>query len=130
MKTLREYLNEDLIPFSGFSLPRNVMPQIKDMSHFLNYLDQLTIYYNQSKQDVNQFKPTQREFDRTKVNRIKKELSKQTKPIIVSEDGYVLDGHHRYFAFKGSDSLINVIEVQLPINKLLKLAIDYTEAYD
>ncbi len=84
---------------------------------------------------VDGYSPTQFEYDEDKVRRIitdweyDQDTIEQTKPIIVSEDNFVLDGHHRYFAAKQSRTAVPVVKVYLPINKLLKLAFEYQEHY-
>jgi len=135
MKTFREFLSEEQIAQSGFGLPRSQMPQVKDLNHFVNYLEQLGISYIESTGDLSAFKPTQAEFNKWKVNNIKMDWRKKpesvstTKSVLVSEDGFVLDGHHRYFAAIQANEDINYIKVDLPINKLFKLVQDYMEAY-
>jgi hypothetical protein len=52
------------------------------------------------------------------------------RPIFVSRDGYVIDGHHRWAAIVGRDaadgrlggSKMNVIQVDAPISRILRIA--------
>lgn len=128
MLDLKTFIKEDLIPFSGFVIGRNQMPQIKYIDHFQNYIDQLGIETKSYTANVYSFRPTQFEYDDKKVAKIINDESFD-KSIIVSADNFVLDGHHRYFAAKLSDKEVPILKIFLPINKLLKLAYDYVEQY-
>ena len=60
------------------------------------------------------------------------------KPIFVSRDGYVVDGHHRWAAtlgadfedgILGNDHLMNVIVLDAPISQILRLANEWTDEF-
>lgn len=53
-----------------------------------------------------------------------------TLPLIISKEGYILDGHHRFAAVMISDPNIKVkvLEVPLGIKELLKLTLAYGDA--
>lgn len=135
MKTVKIHLKEKIIPFSAYSLPRSQMPQIKNIEHFVNYAEHLGIEVETIISTVQNYNPTQFEYDKWKVNNIKMDWRKDpesissTKPILVSNDNFVLDGHHRYFAAAQTDVSIPVVKLYLPINKLLKLALEYKELH-
>lgn len=145
MKTFREFLKEQSFRdfeidkhvniieqnFVGFNVARANMPQLK-VDEFLKFLQKLDIVYNLYTGNVFKFNPTQKDFDQDKVNQIVSTNSDLTKltPILVSEDGFILDGHHRYFASIQTGLPIQYIVIDLPINKLLKLAIQYVEEID
>lgn len=135
MKTFKEFIGEAATSYSAFGLPRSQMPQLKDIEQFKNYLTQLGITYSEDVGSMSLYKPTQVEFDEYKVRNINLEWrrnpdsAQHTKPVILSDDDFVLDGHHRYFAAIRANQPIKYIQVSLPINKLLKLALEYTEAY-
>lgn len=130
MKTLRTFIKErTLVPFNGFVIGRNQMPQIEYIDDFINFVDMQHIDCTKTSGTVGHLNPTQFEYDELKVKRIMDEFveDNKMKPIIVSDDGYVLDGHHRYFAAKELNVAIPYILIRLPINKLLKLAYNYME---
>lgn len=132
MQNVKDYIKEGLVPYSGFVIGRNQMPQIKYMDHFLNYIDHLGIPYSKRSASPGSFKPTQFDYDEAKIDRIRNDIqsgTSQDKPIVVSEDMFVVDGHHRYFAYKLENKDINYIYVDLSLNKLLKLMLNYTETY-
>jgi len=130
MKTFRQFLKEDQFPFSAFLVARLSMPQIKNIPHFINYINHLGIKTEEKViSNIDSYSPTQFDFDQDKVDRIIEDDEKRSKPILVSSDGYILDGHHSYQAASQSGLAATVIEIDLNINKALKLAIDYVEHY-
>lgn len=135
MKCFKANIKEKIIPFSAYVLPRSQMPQIKNIDHFTNYLNQLGINFDKTSGTVTSFKPTQFEYDKWKVNNIKMDWRKEpdsilnSKPILVSNDDFILDGHHRYFAALQSSKTIPIIQIDLPINKLFKLTLEYKDLY-
>lgn len=69
--------------------------------------------------------PMQKDTDQAKAERIAADVEKgkELPPIFVSEDGKVLDGHHRWEAVKiasGEDSLIDCYVVALPAVEALE----------
>jgi len=135
MKSFKVHIKEKIVPFSAFVLPRSQMPQIKNTDHFINYIEQLGINTTNFISSVTAINPTQFEYDKWKVNNIKMDWRKDpdsiqtSKPILISDDNFVLDGHHRYFAALQSNNEIPIIQIDLPINKLLKLTLDYRDLH-
>lgn len=130
MKDFKTFLREQTTEYSAFALPRTQMPQINNMDHFINFIERLKISYSKTHGYVDHLKPTQYGYDEVKVAKLASELTNSSKPIVVSSDGFILDGHHRYFAAISDDGMkLNQIIVELPLNKLLKLAMDYIETY-
>lgn len=128
MKTFKQFIYEDNFKNPGFYLQRGGMPQIKQQNHFISHLNKLNISHETN--IVNHFilKPTQSEYDNDKVESIVRLNQSTLDGVIASTDGYILDGHHRYLAAVRTHSLIKVLFVDLPINKLLRVAIDYNES--
>lgn len=127
-----EKMNDNVLSYSAFLVSRVSMPQLH-VPTFIEFVDRLGIEYTKSFDTVESFKPTQIDFDEYKVRNIAMDMRKspdnvkKLTAILVSEDGYVLDGHHRFYAAKREGIAINFIVVALPINKLLKLALDFVE---
>lgn len=133
MQRFKQFLTEyGSQPFSAFLVARVSMPQINNVNDFTNFLDQLGVDVVSGLQSVSHLHPTQTDYDQEKVDRIVSHMhtDNDLTPIIISNDGFVADGHHRYYAAKQSELEINVLVVSLPINKLLKLMYDYTELRD
>lgn len=127
MKPFKYFIKE------SFTIARLNMPQIDDVELFKNFLLDNTIDYSVQYGYVNHIKPLQCEgFDEYKIRNICMDMRKDPdnisnmKPIIVSEDGYVVDGHHRYLAAIRHQVKIPYIVVATTSNKLLKLAYDFT----
>lgn len=40
-------------------------------------------------------------------------------PIIISKDGYIVDGHHRWIAFKLLKKPLKAIQIDLPKNEAI-----------
>ncbi len=110
----------------GFNIPRKDMPQIKDHNRgsFLQYLTDNGISYENKNILVKDYKISQGEIDIPKVLGIVSKGSPENYPIIVSNDGFIADGHHRFVAKYVIDKsqYISAIVVDLPIVDLLKIA--------
>lgn len=124
MKSFQEFLSETFIN-GGFNIARSEMPQLNDHIKFLSYIDSIgDIYYAYGECALDSIKPTQIDIDKTKVDAM--ELTE--KPIIISSDFFILDGHHRYYKHLFEmEPFINTIQVDLSINKLLALAYEFLD---
>lgn len=125
---------DDLIK-NSFDLKRKEMPQIKGnlTDDFLYYLDSLNILYQRKKLKILTLKSSQNELDINKIIPLAKELSingmRKNKPIIVSNDNYVLDGHHRFAAWFVINKSIDVdcVVIDKPIKELINITKRYTK---
>ena len=90
----------------SFMVPREQMPQIasKDIKDFLK---QNGVEYNESTVRPDLLKPTQSQFNPEKIATI--DEKGRSMPILISNDDYVLDGHHRWLANHFSKSYQKVI---------------------
>jgi ParB-like chromosome segregation protein Spo0J len=93
------------------------------MDEYLKYLSDKKINYAKQKLPTRDLKSTQMEFDKDKVAEMMNS-SKPGKPIVVSNDGYILDGHHRWLADynKDKNSQTSAIVVNLPILELMRVS--------
>lgn len=121
MLTFKSFINEELVQ-GGFNIFRNQMPQLNDLEAFKSLLDTHGLKYTETPINPSELKPTQKDIDVGKVMNI----TDYSKPIIVSGvDFYILDGHHRFYAaIYDKAPLINVIQVDAPINVLLHITKD------
>ena len=124
----RNLAEEIEIPKIGMTFSRSLMPQIKgnEMTKFLEYLKKKDVQYKTEKLPVKDLKATQSEFDLTKIDQMIGQ--RNDIKIVVSNDGYVMDGHHRWLADYNTDknSKIDSIVVDLPILELLRVAKEYS----
>ncbi|MDX1532704.1 MAG: hypothetical protein R3230_00700 [Nitrosopumilaceae archaeon] len=127
MEPFKKFITEQ------FMIARSNMPQINDVDEFVSYLNSIGIENDLDTDLVNHFKPTQSVgFDEYKIRNIQMQMRKypdsKMTPIIVSSDGYVIDGHHRYLASSRTQTKIPFILVHTTTNKLLKIAYEYTSS--
>jgi cytidyltransferase-like protein len=119
VKQLREGFN------IGLTFARKEMPQIGAASSFMKYLRDNDIESKRTKVDPNEFRSSQIEYDRDKVESLKMNPSKN--PIIVSNDGYIMDGHHRWLADQEESRKTDAIVCDLPILDLIYHAKNHSQ---
>ena len=120
----------DVIPKNGTYRPkkslgisRRDMPQIEDeyQGKFLDYLNLKNIGYSKELKTVSDLKPSQNEMS-VSASRNLIGTEKIKKPLIVSNDGYVIDGHHRWLANMISDEEreVEVISIDMDAESLIR----------
>lgn len=120
----------------NLGIPRIKMPQIAegDLGDFVDYLKEKGVKSQKTVMPVNKLKATQKEINAQKSEAIAESIMKGgLRPgtaVIVSSDGHILDGHHRWAAgllamSKGKKVTMDVIKVDMPIKKLLDAAYKY-----
>lgn len=104
----------------SLKIPRAEMPQLKGGDHaaFVNFLKSRGIETVPKLFKARKLKPTQSEFSPKKAKR----REQGGKSILVSADGYVLDGHHAWVKAKRSDGMVKGLHIDAPILRLLSLA--------
>ena len=87
---------------NSLGIKRKDMPQIEDgdFDDFLNWLRKQGINFREVKLDVNNIKPSQIEVDADAAKCLISNPNKLKKNLIVSDDMYVIDGHHRWYCRK------------------------------
>jgi hypothetical protein len=105
-------------------IERKDMPQVKgkDTPELLKTLAANGIAYRRGEVAVDRLKPTQEDGIPSKVDAIASSITQGTTlhPIVVSREGWILDGHHRWLAVKkvakdnGTAGKIEVIQIMLP----------------
>lgn len=131
VRALEDIKDSDLFKLRGL-IPRKRMPQVhrSNMKHFLDTMRQDGLRVQRGAVEVRKLKPVQTDIQRKKVielMRLPKGELEKGKPVIISQDNYILDGHRRWGALWVADptNKINVIRVGLPIKALL----DYVRSY-
>ena len=85
-------------------IERKDMPQVrgKDLPEMLKTFRDNGIAYRKGKVAVNYLKPTQEDGIPSKVDAIVSTIERgiPLSPIVISRDDYILDGHHRWIAYK------------------------------
>lgn len=126
MKSFKTFLEESQTFVSGgFNIARSEMPQLNDIDAFIDHIERSGILALNIELRVDSLKPTQIEYDQSKVDSM---IGKDLGRIVVSNDLFVLDGHHRYFAAAQSGvRTIKAVLVDTTINKLLNSAYAFLE---
>ena len=106
-------------------IKRSEMPQVatKDYPEFIEYLKDNGAEFTKQTMPAKALKATQGEFSDAGVE---KQLQKMQdgapkKPIIASEDNYIIDGHHRWLVAWNTKSAVEVFKVNMDADELLKL---------
>lgn len=101
-------------------VPRAAMPQIKaeHRGALVNFLKARGIDSRAGEVPANDLKPTQAEFSPSKVEKARA-FQGGDRSILVSSDGYVVDGHHQWLAKRANGEPVKVIRLQAPIRKVL-----------
>ena len=111
-------------------IPRSLMPQIYNPKKFSKKIHKkFKVKSKTMKMPTKHLKASQNEINEKIVEKVVKHLKsnaqKPQKPIVVSKDGYVVDGHHRWAAQKviNPHKKIKVLKMNAPINDALGIAI-------
>lgn len=124
-------INETVIDVpDSLGIPRINMPQVdrEHVQEFLEYLDDQNISYSGFKIPAYKLKATQKEINKEKVLDLLNTPDKiHAKPVIISSNFYILDGHHRAIAQLNlnREGKLVCIKVHQPIKTLLKTVINF-----
>ena len=121
-------------PKDTLGIPRKNMPQIKkqDYEEFIEYLQKNGATFKREEVPADELKAMQAEFsDAGVLKQLKKDIDKNYagKAIIVSEDDYVLDGHHRWLVAKNTGRDLDVFRVNMPAYALFDLVNEFEKVY-
>lgn len=123
-------LNGITVTGGHLGIPRGQMPQVDSqyLTQFLAYLGQNGITTKKLTIPAMKIRLAQTEYNKMKVLKLmqlyRDKPSEKLKPIIVSADGYVMDGSHRFLAQYNIDphSQVKVIQTSADIKQLLPIA--------
>jgi hypothetical protein len=113
-------------------IPRKYMPQFTtsdDVKRFTRFVKRIyKINSFRSTRRVKDLKPSQGEISRTRIKKMIRDegvLEKVTVPLVVSGDDYVVDGHHRWAAYrlKKPEASLPVMVINAPIKDVLGIAV-------
>lgn len=135
--TVKDYLtsrNGLLVPTGNLGISRSQMPQIKDFARFKKFLNDRGIKVGKTRKRIGDLKMTQNEINKDKVFKLMLQYRKDNKrtrggvdfpgnPPVISSDGYVLDGTHRFVAMFNINkhAYHNFTIVDMPIRELYEL---------
>ena len=124
-KTVRELkiVKPDSVDTKG--IKRAEMPQIHkdDYNEFIDYLKDNGAEFTKQTMPAQQLKATQGEFsDKGVMKQIEKQMrGEPRKPVIASQDNFIIDGHHRWLVAWNTNDSVDVFKVNMDADKLLKL---------
>lgn len=129
-------LTEELVELPhNLGITRDKMPQITNeyLPDFLGWLKNQGIALSMEQITANTLKPTQTEVNTDLSSKISTTMVKSGKPLLVSSDNYILDGHNRWYAFAKSEpnDKLAAIRIHLGIKPLLSISMKYphTQTY-
>ena len=106
-------------------IKRAEMPQIhkNDYNEFIDYLKDNGAEFTKQTMPAQQLKATQGEFsDKGVMKQIHKQLrGEPRKPVIASQDNFIIDGHHRWLVAWNTKDSVDVFKVNMDADKLLAL---------
>ena len=128
MRSFKEYI--DQIKSSSLGIDRSLMPQIpKDKySEFINFVRDKGILVEEklrlSPDMLNPVQQTYKDIDtRTLID-----ITDMSRPILISKDNYILDGHHRWLVGKLTKlKTVLVTIINININEALNMAREFEE---
>lgn len=102
-------------------IPRRDMPQVKGEHRgaLIQFLKARGIDSRQEEVQPDTLKPTQAEFSTKKVAKFTETGAMGERSVLVSSDGYVLDGHHQWMGHQAMGDEVPVIRLDAPIKELL-----------
>ena len=112
-------------------IPRKLMPQFntpEEIKRFVKFVKKAYgIRSNKTRRTARDLRPSQGEINRKRIKGLITDgvLDKVNVPLVVSGDNFVVDGHHRWAAFrlKKPDAKIPVMVVDAPIKDVLGIAV-------
>ena len=137
MKKFRNFVTELKVyePKSTDTLgfTRDKMPQVrsKDYDGLIKHLKKNNVAVKKTKVPAKSLKPIQKEFNKNKiVGAIAKiKTLGQAKPLIVSKDNYIIDGHHRWLAARNVGENIDIMQADVKVHELLKHVYSYPKTF-
>jgi hypothetical protein len=130
MKRFSKFIQERIeIPNKrDLGFKRKEMPQVegKNIPKFLDFLKSNGVKYTEKLVDSKSLRPTQSQFNQEKIQGMIDTIdAKKQHPIMVSKDGYVIDGHHRWLAYYNMGRKMPVYQIDLNINDALDQMHDF-----
>ena len=112
-------------------IPRKLMPQFKTPEEIKRFVKCVKKAYgirsNKTRRTARDLRPSQGEINRKRIKGLITDgvLDKVNVPLVVSGDNFVVDGHHRWAAFrlKKPDAKLPVMVVDAPIKDVLGIAV-------
>lgn len=128
----KSWFESIVVPTGNMNILRKDMPQIQasDIHEFLKFLELKDIDYIKKTIPAKDLKATQKEIDMDKVDNLKDEnLETLRKPLIVSKDYHIMDGHHRWLALLAKNLDCPCYLIDTNMKKLIELAKEFPKSF-
>jgi hypothetical protein len=125
-------VGKDNICDGDLGIPRKYMPQFigkDDVQKFRRFIKRVYgIKSGITRRKARELKPTQKEISRSRIEDLidnENILNKVLVPLVISKDNYVVDGHHRWAAYrlKKPNKSLPAVEINAPIKDVLGISI-------
>lgn len=123
MISLRSLI-EDTIVTRDVGVDRIKLPQIaqEHIPEFMNFLRECGVCYKKGKISADKLTPIQNELNLDKVESLVANVDAiKEQPILISKNGVILDGHHRWAALKQTNTPITVLKIDAGPNQVRDL---------
>jgi len=113
---------------------RRHMPQVasEHYKEYLAYLKDRGVVFKNGLADPDTLKPIQKEFSKKGIDKVLGKIEKEgvdhKKRIIVSRDGFIIDGHHRWIAHRKLSIPVDIMRANVSMKRLFKLTTDFSKA--
>lgn len=114
----------------SLGVPRADMPQIRadHRGAMVNFMNARGVTHEEQTVPASSLRPTQAEFSPERVGRAAAREGTE-RSILVSGDGYVLDGHHQWLAQREAGGDVKIIRLNAPMADLLPLAREFPSSF-
>jgi hypothetical protein len=114
--------------FEPFYVPRPLMPQVDEDCYFelLQYVQQHGHAWSYAEVDPSTLQPHQR-IDHDRARHMDPLCLK--KPVLVAQDGYILDGNHRWWEHNHLGLPIRTISIDLPFAAAIEFLFSFPKTY-
>ena len=122
-------------PEDTMGITRDKMPQVKstDYDEYKSYLKKNGVTLRPQVVHAKDLKPVQKEFSDQGVERQlvknKENDGHNPKPLLASNDSWIIDGHHRWLAALNSDRSVNILRANVDVHTLLSLTLKFPSVY-
>jgi hypothetical protein len=132
-------VGKDSICRGNLGIPRKYMPQFTlrrapfsqgPIKKFRKHIKDIygVNSYNTTRK-ASELKPSQREISKVRVNALIEDNVVDTMevPLVISKNDYVVDGHHRWAAFrlKAPEKPMKVVVIDAPVKNVLGMAVNW-----
>jgi hypothetical protein len=133
MLTFRQFslVEEVMRPADSLGMSREEMPQVAsaDVPALLAFLKSHHVLATREEVLASSLKPTQKEINTERVQAMTSACSTEEKPMLVSKDGFILDGHHRWMRAVWDKKTLHIIRLDRNILAVLELVKQFPKAF-